>query len=58
MDYQREKPSDQKDPIKGTAPNNQRHRTCLPMMNKILTAQIRGEIYKLLSCRLFPEEKA
>ena len=35
----------QKDPNKGTAPNNYRPITCLPMMWKILTAQIREEIY-------------
>ena len=33
----------QKDPNKGTAPNNYRPITCLPMMWKILTAQIREE---------------
>ena len=32
----------QKDPSKGTAPNNYRPITCLPMMWKTLTAQIRG----------------
>ncbi len=31
----------QKDPSKGTAPNNYRPIICLPMMWKILTAQIR-----------------
>ena len=31
----------QKDPSKGTTPNNYRPITCLPMMRKILTAQIR-----------------
>ena len=35
----------QKDPSKGTAPNNYRPITCLPMMWKILTAQIREKIY-------------
>ena len=35
----------QKDPSKGTAPNNYRSITCLPMVWKILTAQIREEIY-------------
>ena len=35
----------QKDPYKGTAPNNYRPITCLPMMWKILTAQIREKIY-------------
>ena len=33
----------QKDPSKGTAPNDYRPITCLPMMQKILTAQIRGK---------------
>ena len=48
----------QKDPSKGTAPNNYRPITCLPMMWKILTAQIREEIYYLLiSCGLFPNEQ-
>ena len=46
-----------KDPSKGTAPNNYRPITCLPMMWKIFTAQIREEIYySLTSCGLFPEE--
>ena len=35
----------QKDPLKGTAPNNYKPITCLPMMWKILTAQIREDIY-------------
>ena len=48
----------QKDPSKGTAPNNYRPITCLPMMWKILTAQIRKEIYYLLTSRgLFPDEQ-
>ena len=48
----------QKDPSKGTAPNNYRPITCLPMMRKILTAQIREEIYYLLISRgLFPNEQ-
>ena len=47
-----------KDPSKGTAPKNYRLRTCLPMMWKILTAQIREEIYySLISRRLFPDEQ-
>ena len=47
-----------KEPIKGTAPNNYRPITCLPMMWKILTAQIRKEIYNsLISRGLFPNEK-
>ena len=41
----------QKDPNKGTAPNNYRPITCLPMMWKILTAQIREEIYYSLISR-------
>ena len=46
----------QKDPNKGTAPNNYRPITCLPVMWKILTAQIREEInYSLISCGLLPE---
>ena len=48
----------QKDPSKGTGPNNYRPITCLPMTWKILTAQIREEIYySLTSCRLFPKEQ-
>ena len=48
----------QKDPSKGTAPNNYRPIICLPMMWKILTAQIREEIYySLTSCGLFPDEQ-
>ena len=39
----------QKDPSKVTVPNNCIPLTCLPMMWKILTAQIREEIYGLLS---------
>ena len=47
-----------KDQGKGTAPINYRPITCLPMMWKILTAQIREEIYyPLTSCGLFPEEQ-
>ena len=45
----------QKEPSKGTAPNNYKPVTCLPMMWKILTAQMRKEIYySLTSRRLFP----
>ena len=48
----------QKDPSKRTAPNNYRLITCLPMMWKILTAQIREEIYySLTSRKLFPDEQ-
>ena len=47
----------QKDPNKGTTPNNYRHITCLPMMWKILTAQIREAICHSLTSRgLFPDE--
>ena len=46
----------QKDPIKGITVNNYRPINCLPMMWKILTAQIREEIYySLTSHWLFPE---
>ena len=41
----------QKHPNKGTAPNNYRPITCLLMMWKILTAQIREEIYYSLTSR-------
>ena len=45
-----------KDPIKGTTQNNYRPITCLLMMWKILTAQIREEIYyTLTNHRLFSE---
>ena len=48
----------QKNPSKGTAPNNYRPITCLPMMWKILTVKIREEIYYSLTSRcLFPEEQ-
>ena len=48
----------QKDPSKGSAPNNYRPINCLPMMKKRLTAQMRKEIYySLTSRRLFPEEQ-
>ena len=48
----------QKDPSKRTAPSNYRPITCLPMMWKILTAQIREEIYYSLTSRgLFPDEQ-
>ena len=48
----------QKDPSKGTAPNNYRPITCLPMMWKILTARIRKNIYYSLSSRgFFPDEQ-
>ena len=48
----------QKDPSKGKAPKNYRPITCLPMMWKILTAQIRKKIYYSLTSRgLFPDEQ-
>ena len=47
----------QKDPSKGTAPNNYRRITCLPIMWKIITAQIREKIYSLTSRGLFPDEQ-
>ena len=49
---------DQKDPLKGTTPNNYRLTTCLPMMWKILMAQIREEIYDWLTSNgLFSKEQ-
>ena len=43
---------------KKTAPNNYRPITCLPMMLKIITAQIKEEAYfSLTSHELFPEEQ-
>ena len=46
-----------KEPFKGTTSNDYRSIKCLPMMWKILTAQIKEEIYgSLTSCGLFPEE--
>ena len=48
----------QKDPNKETAPNNNRPIICVPMMWKILTAQIREEIYySLISRGWFPDEQ-
>ena len=48
----------QKDPSKGTAPNNYRPINCLPMILKILTAQIRENIYNSLASHgLFPDEQ-
>ena len=47
-----------KDLNKGTAPNTYRPITCLLIMWKILTAQIREEIYhSLTSHGLFPDEQ-
>ena len=48
----------QKDPNKGTARNNFRAITCLLVMWKILTVQMRKEIYYSLTSRgLFPDEQ-
>ena len=48
----------QMDPSKRTAPQNYRPITCLPMMWKILIAQIREEIYySLISRGVFPNEQ-
>ena len=48
----------QKDPSKETATNNYKPITCLPIMWKILTAQIREKIYYSLTSRgLFPNEQ-
>ena len=41
----------QKDPLKGTVPNNYRPIIYLPMMREIQTAQIRKEIYYSLTSR-------
>ena len=54
----RKTPLIQKDPCKGTTQNNYKPITCLPMLWKILTAQISKEIYdSLIIRRLFPEEQ-
>ena len=48
----------QKDPSKGAATNNYKPITCLPMMWKILTAQIKEEIYYSVTSRgLYPDEQ-
>ena len=48
----------QKDLSEGTAPNNHRPITYLPMIWKILTTQMREDIYYSLTSRgLFPEEQ-
>ena len=47
-----------KDPHKRTAPTNYRPIMCLPVMWKILTAQIREQIYNsLISRRIFPTNR-
>ena len=54
LDNERKDHIDPKDPSKETAPNNYRLITCLPMMWRILIAQIRENIYySLTSRRLF-----
>ena len=56
--WPRERPLIQKDPSKGNVPNNYRPITCLPMMWKILTAQLGEKIYSSLTNRgLFPDEQ-
>ena len=48
----------QKYPSKETAPNNYKPITCQQMMWKILSTQVREEIYySLTSCGLFPEKQ-
>ena len=57
MDDQRKYHFFQKDPLNGTT-NNYRPITCLPMMGKILMAQIKEEIYySLKSRRLFHKKQ-
>ena len=47
----------QKDPLKRTAPTNYRPITCLPMIWKLLTAQIRDKIYySLINHGISPDE--
>ena len=58
MNDQRKDHTDPKRPQKGTFPCNYRHITCLPMMGKILTTQIREDFYfSLISYGLFPKEQ-
>ena len=58
MDDQRKDHIDPKEPKQRNRPKNYKPMTCLPMMWKILTAQIRGGIYYSLTSRgLFPEEQ-
>ena len=58
MDDQRKDDLDPKRPSMGSAKNNYRYITCLPMMWKILIAQIREETYSSLTSRgLFLEEQ-
>ena len=48
----------QRDLITGTAPTNYRPITCLPMIRKILTAQIREKIYYSLISFLDEQKEA
>ena len=58
MDNQRKDHIDPKRALKGTAPNNYWPIMCIPLMWKILTAQIREEIYdSLTSHGFFPKEE-
>ena len=58
MDDEREAHSNPKSHLKGTAPNNYWFVTCLPMMWKILTTQIRDKIYYwLISRGIFYKEQ-
>ena len=56
MDEQREDHSNPKKLHQKTAQTNYRPITCLLMMWKILTAQIREMYYSLISRRTFPDE--
>ena len=57
-DLKKDPSSIQKKPPKRKRPNNYRNITSLPMMWKILTAQIMGDIYySLISRRLFPKNR-
>ena len=57
-DLKEDNPDLTKTPQKGTALNNYRPITCIPLIWKILPAQKREEIYiSLISRGLFPEEQ-
>ena len=57
-DRRKDHPDPKRTPQKGIAPNNYSLTTCLPLIWKILTAQIKGEIYySLISRGLLPEEQ-
>ena len=58
MDGQRKNQPDPERLLKRNYTNNYRLITCLPMVGKILMAQIREEIfYSLISRKLFPKEQ-